>query len=956
MNFQNLNPDHVEPQQARRPYLVHLADPRTPSNHSEVTLGAPQVEEAGDSDGSFNPNHNRNSDCNGYASSRPASPSPPLTVVPFAPTPPSQASASESELHGSDRLFGRPLVAQVAQATYAAPIVVPGPRRRVLDLPFSSSQHYSYHPQQQQQQQQQQPQLQPQPQQPDWEATTNATMLTDFRDELARTAGVVTPGVDDTPYIQYAIEALTRDRDTGYSANASSSSEEGRQRAPDALRFVPDQGLGYYPNPQRAPQQPYNYPPQAPASGPVPVPVPVPVPLPTLPVAAHVSDEQSRLRPLERSRTHPRASADSVASTLVKAGQRPAQPFEWRSLSGPDADGLPRLTFRPRVLRTAALVTLMILVLLMIAALMFCAVYSELHGSLCNYVGIYGGRYFLFRMLPQLLAAVLLLYSQLVMAAISRITPFVRLASEEREERAGSLFQDLYLRTFLWPRLAGTWDMWMPALATWLANFTLPLQSSLFTVVYVGDGVWRWATVQGVAWTLVALYLALLVSTAVVWRYWAGMQTTGLLWDPTCLADIIVMVSDTNTADDYRGTQMAGTRDGIRFALRRRADDKLGYWTWRDGRPGFWYAIGNTMENTSHVPFPDQLTGKGMERFQAAKAPAVVRGPDGGYYAAEPDQIDLEDAARSSQQARYRYLPWCLRDSQLLFFAAAAFVLLLALFLVSFLPSTRVTGGFLPLLSSAPGPGAFSPADFLYSFLPSLLGTVMFLLFQSLDMNLRILQPWAALSDPRRGGARAEHSLLADYAACAPIQSTLHALRNRHWRVAVTSFLSTLFVLIPILAGGMFMALTPRDGQVRMFPNVPAFAVVLTLLVLYFLALVSMLPARSAFRLPHAVTCLAEIISFLVNDDLLNDLTFKQVIGGAEEQGREAMLAKMGLHHGTPETQPRWVFGFGLNSELSGAGVEDTQNTLGVRQARKFTEKRKVRKSQIRRGTPHPIL
>ncbi len=69
----------------------------------------------------------------------------------------------------------------------------------------------------------------------------NAAMFSDFKDDLAREAGVVTPGVDDTPYIQYAIESLTRDRDTEYSANPSS----GFSDTPVNL-FPGDGASGYY--------------------------------------------------------------------------------------------------------------------------------------------------------------------------------------------------------------------------------------------------------------------------------------------------------------------------------------------------------------------------------------------------------------------------------------------------------------------------------------------------------------------------------------------------------------------------------------------------------------------------------------------------------------------------------------------------------------------------------------
>jgi hypothetical protein len=552
----------------------------------------------------------------------------------------------------------------------------------------------------------------------------------------------------------------------------------------------------------------------------------------------------------------------------------------------------------------------------MITLLIFSAVYSLVHTGLTPFSGtIYGGQYFVFRIFPQLVAGIVLIYAQSILSAMFRTMPFARLASDSFSDRDGAVFENLYLKSFLFPQLIGGWGVKFPILVTWLTAFTLPLQSSLFTVVYVDDA-WKWATVQGVAWTLVVLYILLFASAVIGLFFWAGVDITGLLWDPRSLADIIVMISDSNIALDYMGTQLAGTRDRLRFALRRRRSDMLGYWTWKDGRPGLWYTLGNSLDRDEALPAAEDPAEQNIK---------IER--DGGisYGAADPD------AAEHQAQARYRYLPWCLRSNQLLYFIITAFVLLVALLVVSFLPSTQITGGFLPWLSAAPGPGAFSAADFLYSFLPSLLGLIMFLLFQALELSLRILQPWAALASVN--GASAEETILADYAACVPIQSTIHALRNRHWRLAAMSFLSMLFLLLPVLGGGVFMALTQPDGEVRMFPNMPAYAIILALLLLYFIALVAMLPGRHAFRLPHAVTCLAEMISFLANDELLGDRAFKNC------RSKPELLARLGVGRGPRESRPRWMLALGNSS---------TDRVLGVRRVRRFTERR-IRKSQIRR-------
>ncbi|KAL2135592.1 hypothetical protein VTI74DRAFT_7868 [Chaetomium olivicolor] len=857
-----------------------------------------------------------------HAPAAPFTPSPPSSTTPRPVSPPSP-SPSETELDGRDATLDPPTVAR----SYGPPVIVEGPYRRVPDLPG----------------------LAPYPQ--PWNASRNADMVTDFRDELARLDGVITPGIDNTPFIQYAIEALTRDRDTGYStaaASGSGSSSPGVRLAPGSLP------QDYQPEPLQQSYQPgpsQQHPPRA-------------APFQTRPPTKHAPAEHTQPDPLRQQVPRPfipgpRESAHSLAESLLKKGSRPPQPHEWRPVDGEEllsrGVDLPALTFRPWPLRAPALFGFMALCLLMIAALILSAVYSHLHQGLLEWATIHGGRYFLFRILPQLIGAFILLYAQFIATTMLRTLPFARLASELEEEREGALFQELY-SSFLRPKLVGPWNVWVPMLVTWLMSFTIPLQSSLFTVILVGQS-WTWATVQGVAWTLVALYLALLASTVIVWRYWATLSTTGLIWDVRSLADIATLVSHTNTASDYRGTQLARSRDGIRFALRRRAADRLCYWTWKDGRPGFWHTLGSPMDEANLIPIPDLAAGQRMQRHDEKHGGAFVSTIPGTDHA-DPDHDNNEpdpESARGSRLPRTRYLPFALRTSPLLWLTVACLILLTAIFVASFLPATHISAGFVPGrgIKADPQPGAFSAADFLYSFVPSILGMVLFLVFQALETHLKVLTPWAAMSDDDHsssahggGGEKAGASLLADYPACAPVQSALHALRNGHLRLAAVSLLSALFVLIPVLAGGMFMALTTAadDGEVRMFPNRPAYYLLLALLVLYLLGLVLLLPGRNRLRMPHAVTCLAEIIGYLVTQEMREEPAFKGC------GTRDEMRAKLGVGRGMPTgAESLWVFGFGEGSNMGGSGGGE-EGELGVRRVRRFTEKRRVRKSQIRRA------
>lgn len=849
MSSQNLDLDYVQRNQPNRQNPHHQSHPSTSTISAQTTTasrvtftqGSPRLVE---------------SDSNGCQDPSPASQS---TVVPYAPTPPPAPTPpsipSESEVYGPRRLWGdqQPLDEDVDRSMMSTP-----------------GMRYD------------QPQFPPMVPQQD-------PSFGDFKDDLARAAGVVTPGVDDNPYIQYALEALTKERNNGQGITGypSSGSDESHQQA---YHFTPTTVPSPYKQPSAVRLPPetivrdnagQNWP-----MGPHPGPA-VSAPTPT------AEDELREKRQQRQERA--KFTDDPVGAILAAnaaadaAGQgynRDSSPFSERrgerTISPKPKPNLPRnlehwqarsdlvidpemglhdcgkalnwespLTLKPWILRPQSLIILAILSLLMVVALIVSAVYSMNHNGLTPYSGtIYGGQYFLFRMLPQLLAIIILIYAQCVITAAFWVLPFSAMASDDRNERRDSVFLPLYPKSFLWPQLGGPWNIWIPIFNVWLLNFTIPLQSSLFTVILV-DGNWVWATVQGVAWTLVALYVSFMLSLVVLFVFW-NRRRTGMMqkWGLRTLGDIIFLVSQSNSLSQYRGLEMAATRNSMRQRLEGNSD-RLGFWFSPEvPEIGTWYGIGRS-------------TGEGDLTTEKSEGREWAMRREGS----------TEAAQRSSDpNIRYRYLPWCFRDSQIILFAVACSILLIALIIVSFLRSTDLRNGFLPLLSAMPVTGAFSPADFVYSFIPSLLGLILFLLFQSLDLTLRILAPWGELS--RAEGSRAETSLLLDYATCLPFESTYKALRNKHWRVAFVSFLSPLFALLPVLGGGLFLALTPPDRVVRMYPNVPTFAIILSLLFLYVAELICLIPNRGQFRLPHAVTCLAEIISFCADEKLRTDGAF----------------------------------------------------------------------------------
>ncbi|GKT62644.1 phosphoribosylaminoimidazole-succinocarboxamide synthase [Colletotrichum tofieldiae] len=750
---------------------------------------------------------------------------------------------------------------------------------------------------------------------------TNRARGKGFRDELTIAAnGSVTPGVDDTPYLRYALEALTREHSHNFSPPSSVPS--------------PAENTGYYrvagylPDNLESPQISGD-----PEGGFTPM----------VPVPSHARDSLRRQsRPQSHggerpsmslgtriismspphsadSRYHPHQEQAPVAESAPKwlpISEKESVFPGMTKLDTMDEDRVkfPRLNHVPAILRLPSMLLLTVLCVVMGACLMVAAVYSPIQPGLLTYgETIYSGKYFLFRLLPQIVAAVIFVYTQCVTTATLRILPFVALSEDEPLRRRNALFQNLYPKTFLLPQLAGPVQVKIALAMLWLGAFTIPLASASFTVI-LNDEVWYWTAVRGVVWTLVALYVLVIGSVVLLMLFWRN-RVTGLIWDPRSIADFSVMISRSNTRDSYRGSEVAENRDILRRVLRNRIVDRLGYWMTDNNQEMPWYGLG-TEHSQGHTP-SDHYDVKNESDRLSVTSHLIDEGRD--------DYI------------RTLYLPWCLRTGQVLFFVVAATILLTALFVVSFLNRTSLIAGFRPGVPAGPTTEAFSAANFLYSFVPSSVGLLLYLAFQSIEQYLRILQPWADLG--AKDGAPAGRSVLADYAACLPLQSTLHALRNGHWRIAALSLLTFLFAFLPALGGGLFMALTAASG-VRMFPNVPVFGVILALLVLYLFGLASLLFGRNQYRLPHAVTCPAEIFSFLANEDNAQDPAFQ-----AAPRSREKLRIYLGAGPGstTAAAQSTWMFGYWPGRD---------ERRLGVRRQKRFTE----RKSFHERAPSRPSM
>lgn len=660
-------------------------------------------------------------------------------------------------------------------------------------------------------------------------------------------SGPPTPSVDDTPYIRFAIDQLTRDEEIKAAQRALERQQQRESgtsgESYPVERVVPDEGLGYLRS-----------------------------------VRNERNERNERL--LSNQRTRSSRSAPIVPTRLMKPNFTtislhsdtflPVEPYF-------DTPRHSELEFLPTILRPVSMITLALLCILMITALIFCAVYSLRYSGLVAFEGgLYGPGYFVFGFLPQILAAIIMVYVHMLMTAVRRMVPFVNMAGKSDRRRSKAMFLRIFPSDFLRPDLdyfkSGNGLIGTCHVSFWLLLLTIPLQSSLFSVRNPGSG-WRWSTVQGVAWTLVVIYILVLFAVVAL-LLWFRRKTTGLTWDPRSLADIVSILPRSNLLHEFSGSEIAGDPQDFKDLLSLQAA-RLGYWKTPKAPQGVFYCLGGEGN------LGRKFTGGG--KFHEKDQVPAQR--SGKQRVSDPESISHRSLLSTEHQnnpaallysafIRFRYLPWYLRTPSVIVWCVVAFALLLAFIVVSFVPATTIHHGFKPRVPVAPTDAAFSPANFLYSFVPSLLGLLMYLLFQPIDHSFRQLQPWAELAKPE--GATASDSLLLDYTASSTVACVFQAIQHKHYRVAVLATCSFLYILLPILAGGLFFPLVAfPSGTPLMFTNLPAFYVSIVLCIIYFLSLLVIIPQREMMGMPHRTDTLAEITSYFYASPILEDAAFR---------------------------------------------------------------------------------
>lgn len=637
-----------------------------------------------------------------------------------------------------------------------------------------------------------------------------------------------TPGMDDTPYIRFAIDQITRDEEVRGSRVYPKVATTADEDYP-VERIVPDDGLGY----MEAEQERQRRMSQIPSRKPVP----------------------SQRQPMDTT-----GEFFSICpSELVLTPTARRDVFVTSSL--PHAP----LNFLPAILRPLWLGLFILLCLLMLALLIFCAVYSNRNNGagLWKYIRFGDSRYFVFEYLPQILGMIILMWLIQVQTALQRIVPFIFMASDSIRQRSEAVLLELYPMQFLVPKLeyfkAGQPIIGIFYVVSWLFLWTIPLLASAFNVRYdLNQRVWRWLAVQGVIWTVVVLYIFLILVLIMLMVFLIRKQT-GLRWDPRSLADIIALLERSNIMGDYNGSETFEKRD-FRERLGSRSD-RLGYWSTTKRPNDIFYGIGEEGGETRRYSIEQgRIREKGPERAEPPLQDTQ-----------RPRDFSIRMDLRSPT-IRLKYLPWYLRDTSVIAWIVTVVVLFIAFLVVSYVNSAARLG-FLPQVFARTDSGGFSASNFLYSFVPAFIGLLLFLVILTFDYSLRALRPYISLSS--KGGATAETSLLIDYSSRLPLSVTAAAIENKHYQTAILSLVSLCSATIPVLAGGCFWSQWyPNSDVVRVAADLPGYYALCFFLALYTVAFFFLLPGRRRAALPHRSSNLAEIISWVYQSPILADRAF----------------------------------------------------------------------------------
>jgi hypothetical protein len=230
------------------------------------------------------------------------------------------------------------------------------------------------------------------------------------------------------------------------------------------------------------------------------------------------------------------------------------------------------LTFRPLVLRPWFLFLSLGFDIAVTTLLVVLCVYQRF--NLLN-----DWAYFVVKIFPTIIGTITAAKLESIIAALSRITPFMRCAGPNGDMARTSILLP-YVPRLSMSASAGSrnWHLFWGSFILWLGYNVLALKAALLSAS-LDD--WTAEVNDWAAYALIAGYALITIYTGYV-VYYLHNRPTGLRqgWDTVNIADHLVLFRQSNFLDAFEGSGIA-TRQSIKEHLGTRRL-KLGYWPFND--------------------------------------------------------------------------------------------------------------------------------------------------------------------------------------------------------------------------------------------------------------------------------------------------------------------------------------------------------------------------------------
>jgi hypothetical protein len=231
------------------------------------------------------------------------------------------------------------------------------------------------------------------------------------------------------------------------------------------------------------------------------------------------------------------------------------------------------LTFRPKILTRWILLAITVFYLANLGLLGYLT-YRSRSAQVWN---IHNVNYYLAaRYLPAVIGVCTNILFLSTLSTLRRILPFIHMADQKNTTTKHRMEHTVCARYFP-STTRWTWLITFTQSATFVFQFTLAAKATLFDVEDTGHGIWLVSVRLGSAVFLGFTYLLAASTNVFIMIRYAG-RNTGLKenWDPTSLADIILLFTPADTVPAV--SHPLNSMDWYQMFRESKARYRLGYW------------------------------------------------------------------------------------------------------------------------------------------------------------------------------------------------------------------------------------------------------------------------------------------------------------------------------------------------------------------------------------------